>query len=123
MSPETKRCSKCGEVKPLEEFRRDRSKKLGRHPRCRECERQYRRIHHPKSTAHSQEYPLLRDRAWLDQQYSREFRSIAEIATMVGCSYWTTRLAIKRHQIPVIPSGVRRTLRARLEAQREGVRA
>jgi hypothetical protein len=42
---------------------------------------------------------------------------------MVGCSYKTARLAIKRHQIPVIPYGVRRALRARLEAQREGVRA
>jgi len=40
--------------------------------------------YYPRSTAHSREYPLLRDRAWLDQQYSREFRSIAEIATMVG---------------------------------------
>ena len=119
----TKRCTGCGEVKSLEEFRRDRSKKLGRHSRCRECERQYRRIYHPRSTAHSQEYPLLRDRAWVDQQYSREFRSIAEIATMVGCNYKTACLAIKRHQIPVIPHGVRRALRARLEAQREGVRA
>jgi len=39
---------------------------------------------------------------------------------MVGCSYWTVRRAIKRHQIPAIPYGVRRALRARLEAQREG---
>ena len=120
---ETKRCIKCGKEKPLEGFRRDRSKKQGRYSRCRECERQYERAYYPRSTAHSQEYPLLRDRAWLDQQYSREFRSIAEIATMVGCSYKTARLAIKRHQIPVIPFGVRRALRARLEAQREGVRA
>ena len=37
----TKRCSKCGEVKPLEEFRRDRSRKLGRFSQWRECERQY----------------------------------------------------------------------------------
>ena len=120
---ETKRCSKCGEVKSLEEFRRDRSKKLGRRSRCRECERQYERAYYPRSTAHSREYPLLRDRAWVDQQYSREYQSIAEIATMVGCSYETARLAIKRHQIPAIPYGVRRALRARLEAQREGVRA
>ena len=120
---ETKRCTKCGEVKSLEEFRRDRSKKLGRYPRCRECERQYERIYYPRSTAHSQEYPLLRDRAWLDQQYSREFRSIAEIATMVGCSYSTAHAAIAAHRLPVIPYGVRRALRARLEAQREGVRA
>ena len=120
---ETKRCSKCGEVKPLEEFRRDRSKKLGRRSRCRECERQSERIYQPRSTAHRREYPLLKDRAWLDHQYSREFRSIAEIAKMVGCSYWTVQQAIKRYQIPMIPSGVRRTLRARLDAQHEGVRA
>jgi len=119
----TKRCTGCGEVKSLEEFRRDRSKKQGRHPQCRECERQYERAYYPRSTAHRREYPLLRDRAWLDQQYSREFRSIAEIAKMVGCSYWTAQHAIKRHQIPTIPSGVRRTLRARLDAQREEVRA
>ena len=119
----TKRCTKCGKEKPLEGFRRDRSKKLGRYPRCRECERQYERIYYPRSTAHSQEYPLLRDRAWLDQQYSREFRSIAEIAAMVGCSYSTAHAAIAAHRLPVIPYGVRRALRARLEAQREGVRA
>ena len=119
----TKRCSKCGKVKPLEEFHRDRSRKLGRFPQCRECERQYGRAYYPRSTAHRQEYPLLRDRAWVEQQYSREFRSIAEIAKMVGCSYTTARRAIKWHQIPVIPPGVRRALRARLDAQREGVRA
>ena len=115
-----KRCSKCGEVKPFEEFRRDRSKKLGIYSRCRECERQYGMIYHPKSTAHNQEYPLLRDRAWVEQQYSREYRSIGEIAKMVGCSYKTALRAIKQHQIPVIPSRRRRTLRARLDAQREG---
>ena len=120
---ETKRCSKCGEVKPLEEFRRNRNLKQGRNPQCRECERQYERAYYPRSTAHRREYPLLRDRAWLEQQYLREFRSIAEIAKIVGCSYWTARRAIKRHQIPTIPFGVRRALRARLDAQREGVRA
>jgi len=120
---ETKRCTKCGETKPLDEFHPDRSKKQGRYPRCRECERQYDRIYRPRSTALNHDYPLLRDRVWVDQQYSRECRSIAEIATMIGCNYTTARLAIKRHQIPVIPHGVRRALRARLEAQREGVRA
>ena len=119
----TKRCTKCGKDLPLDAFRRGRSKKQGRYPRCRECERQYDRIYRPRSTALNHDYPLLRDRVWVDQQYSREYRSIAEIATMVGCSYETARLAIKRHQIPVIPHGVRRALRARLEAQREGVRA
>jgi len=119
----TKRCTKCGKDLPLDAFRRDRSRKLGRFSQCRECERQYDRIYRPRSTALNHDYPLLRDRVWVDQQYSREYRSIAEIATMIGCNYTTARLAIKRHQIPVIPFGVRRALRARLEAQREGVRA
>jgi NAD-dependent SIR2 family protein deacetylase len=120
---ETMRCTMCGKVKPLEEFRRDRSLKQGRYPRCRECEHKYDRVYHPRSTAHRREYPLLKDRAWLDWQYSREFRSIAEIAAMVGCDYKTVLRAIKRYQIPTIPFGVRRALRARLEAQREEVRA
>ena len=118
---ETKRCSKCGKVKPLADFRRDRSKKLGIYSRCRECERQSERFYQPKSTLHRRDYPLLKDRAWVEQQYSREFRSIAEIAKMLGCSYRTARLAIKRYQIPAIPPGVRRTLRARLDAQYEEV--
>jgi len=120
---ETKRCTECGKEKPLEGFRRDRSKKQGRYPRCRECERQREMERHPKSAAHLRTYPLLRDRAWVEQQYSREFRSIAEIAAMVGCSYSTAHAAIVAHRLPVIPYGVRRALRARLEAQREEVRA
>ena len=120
---ETKRCSKCGKVKPLGDFRRDRYKKLGRYSRCRECERQFEKIYQPKSTVHRRDYPLLKDRAWVEQQYSREFRSIAEIAKMLGCSYWTVRRTIKRYQIPAIPPGLRRILRARLDAQYEGVRA
>ncbi len=119
----TKRCTKCGETKPLDAFHRDASKKYGRHSRCRECERQREMERRPKSTAPLRTYPLLKDRAWVEQQYSREFRSIAEIAAMVGCSYSTARHAIAVHRLPVIPYGVRRALRARLDAQREGVRA
>ena len=120
---ETKRCTKCGETKPLDAFNRDASKKYGRCSRCRECDRQYERARRPKSTAPHHTYPLLRDRAWVEQQYSREFRSIAEIAAMVGCSYSTACDAIAAHGLPAIPYGVRRALRARLEAQREGVGA
>ena len=120
---ETKRCTKCGETKPLDAFNRDASKKYGRRSRCRECERQREMERHPKSAAHLHTYSLLRDRVWVEQQYSREFRSIAEIAAMVGCSYSTAHAAIAAHGLPAIPYGVRRALRARLEAQREGVGA
>ena len=129
----TKRCSKCGEVKPLTEFRKDSKRGDGHGSWCRVCKNasdraRYRRMKGiedrlPVATPPVPKYPELRDEHWLRTQIEREFRSIAEIATMVGCSYETARLAIKRHQIPVIPYGVRRALRARLEAQREGVRA
>ena len=33
----SKRCSKCGVVKPLDEFARDRTKRDGRRSRCRVC--------------------------------------------------------------------------------------
>ncbi len=35
--PESKRCGMCGEVKPLEEFHRDRRRKDGRQNRCKPC--------------------------------------------------------------------------------------
>jgi NAD-dependent SIR2 family protein deacetylase len=34
-----KRCTKCGEEKPPEEFSRDRSRKDGRYPQCKACVR------------------------------------------------------------------------------------
>jgi hypothetical protein len=37
---ETKLCSRCGHVKPLEDFAVDRSKRIGRKPWCRECDNQ-----------------------------------------------------------------------------------
>jgi hypothetical protein len=37
-----KRCSKCGEEKPPTAFSRDRSRKDGRYPQCKACERLWR---------------------------------------------------------------------------------
>src|SRR5690554_4606417 len=34
----TKRCTKCGEVKPLEDFRKDKRRRDGRDSRCRVCD-------------------------------------------------------------------------------------
>src|SRR5690606_13608845 len=57
----TKRCTKCGEVKSLDEFNRDRRGALGRRPNCRACQREY-------------------DRAWLEanrdrrREYNRTWR-------------------------------------------------
>ena len=40
-----KRCAKCGEAKPFEEFPRDARKKDGRRSRCKACRAEYRRQH------------------------------------------------------------------------------
>jgi hypothetical protein len=37
-----KRCTKCREEKPPTDFRRDRSRKDGRYPQCKACERRWR---------------------------------------------------------------------------------
>lgn len=37
MSQETKKCSKCGEVKPLSEFHRFKHSKDGHKPKCKPC--------------------------------------------------------------------------------------
>src|SRR5699024_2462697 len=41
--PLTKRCSQCGELKPLEGFHVCRDSKDGRRSKCKECARKYRR--------------------------------------------------------------------------------
>jgi hypothetical protein len=48
----TKRCSKCGEVKPVEEFNKDKSKKDGRQGYCRACQRASKRT--PKYKAYEE---------------------------------------------------------------------
>ena len=42
-----KRCSKCGIVKPLSEFGRDRTKRDGHRARCGDCTRAQQRREHP----------------------------------------------------------------------------
>ncbi len=37
---DTKKCTKCNEIKELDKFHRDIKAKLGRHPRCRNCTKQ-----------------------------------------------------------------------------------
>ena len=46
----TKRCTKCGEVKSLEEFHRDRRGKDGRRARCRSCVGEYARANRERGT-------------------------------------------------------------------------
>lgn len=45
---DTKRCSKCGEYKPLTEYHRSKARKCGVVPRCKTCTRTTRRKPHAK---------------------------------------------------------------------------
>lgn len=56
--PETKRCSKCKELKPRSEFNRNRSKKDGLQDRCRPC-------HRADDAASSAKHPETR-RKWYE---------------------------------------------------------
>jgi hypothetical protein len=48
---ETKRCSKCGEEKPLTEFPRDVSRRDGLAPWCKSCRKEYQRRYYEENRA------------------------------------------------------------------------
>ena len=129
----TKRCSKCGEVKPLTEFRKDSKRRDGHGSWCRACKNasdraRYRRMKGiedrlPVATPPVPKYPELRDEHWLRTQIEREFLSADQVAESLGCNPKTVYTAMRRYGVRTVPKGLRRALRARLDAQREGVRA
>ena len=47
---ETKRCTKCKEVKPVAEFSKDKSKKDGFHNACKTCSKEKNRKWHQENT-------------------------------------------------------------------------
>ena len=49
-----KRCTSCGEEKPLEDFRRERLGKYGRQARCRECKAAAQRERHAERGGHTE---------------------------------------------------------------------
>lgn len=51
-------------------------------------------------------YPKLDDRDWLAAQYGQAGRSLRDIASEVGCSFPTVRVALGRHGIAVRPRSV-----------------
>jgi NAD-dependent SIR2 family protein deacetylase len=75
-----KRCSKCGEEKPPTEFRRDRSRKDGRYPQCKACERLWRQ--------ENAEYMADYHRRW--QQANRDRKRAQDAATVSGSAGTST---------------------------------
>jgi len=73
---ETKRCTTCGEVKPLTEFHRDRTKPDGRRSRCKLCRAGYQREYYEENREKIAEY----QREYYEEnrekiaEYQREYR-------------------------------------------------
>lgn len=51
-----KKCSKCGEVKSLEEFNKNKSKKDGLDSKCRACKKQYYQANREKALERQKQY-------------------------------------------------------------------
>lgn len=51
-----KACTKCGEVKPLDGFHKDKSKRGGRRSHCKECMAEYRRPHREEMREYHRRY-------------------------------------------------------------------
>ena len=68
-----KRCTKCREEKPPTDFRRDRSRKDGRYPQCKACERRWRQ--------ENAEYMADYHRRWQEGNVERSGRRIAGIGS------------------------------------------
>ena len=52
----SKRCTKCDEVKPLDQFSKYRRKKDGLQPQCKACNREYRQHNAERKHEYNQEY-------------------------------------------------------------------
>lgn len=118
---EVKRCTKCGEIKPLDAYHQNRYAADGRKSQCKACrnvaKRAYLRGKGLSGPRHT--YPQLYDYEWLARRYQIDLMSPTEIAGIIGCASKTVNAAIRRAGITTIPAGLRQGLRVR--RGREGI--
>lgn len=88
---ETKKCSRCKEVKPINEFGKDRQKKEGLSPCCKECQRTTGKIYYLKNAIKvckrtneyykkNKEYINERNRKYTKEWYRNNAESQRELA-------------------------------------------
>jgi hypothetical protein len=95
-----KRCTRCGETKPEDEFGRDRGRRTSR---CRNCLNEYHRAYRPGYRAPNRLSLLmqLNDADWLRDRYEQRGLSTRAIGEELECSPNTVLLALRRHGIEV----------------------
>jgi hypothetical protein len=69
---ETKRCSKCGEVKPVSEFSKDKSRKDGLQRQCKSCVKQYNQDHREEKKQYYQDH--REERKQYNRQYNQDHK-------------------------------------------------
>jgi len=117
----SKRCTKCDEVKPISDFSRHRGHRDGLQYECKACQRRAHIVAGRVPGLDWEIYSQLHDRSWLRRQWEHEGRDARDIAEMAGCRPAHVRRALNHHEIPIRRSRsprVIRLLRA-VERQRE----
>ena len=87
MTTTSKKCSKCGEVKGLDEFSAHCQKKDGKRPDCKDCEREVKRRYREQNREKIIEY---------DRQYREQNRE--KISEYHRQHYKQNREKIQEHQ-------------------------
>lgn len=116
-----KRCTKCGQVKSLDKFHREKRSRDGHKAWCKVCssasERARRRRREIAKPRAAPKYPELYDPVWLEQKYRNDLLAPEEIAALIGCAAETVEDARRRCGIQTIPRALRTAMRARRERQ------
>ena len=94
---ETKRCTKCGETKPLDEFHRNASSKDGRMPRCKACRKEetkdYRKRYADEIRERKQEYYSVEKNRALKREYDHRYYTENKQRILEQGREWTARNA------------------------------
>lgn len=71
-----KRCPGCDQVKPLEDFAKDKHRKDGRKSQCKACEAEYREANRERILEYNRQYREANREKWLEyfREYARQWR-------------------------------------------------
>ena len=85
----TKKCRRCGEVKPLSEYNKDKKNKDGHESKCKKCKLEYMKEYHAKNKEKILEYkkeyysrPEVKDKR---SEYCKEYNSRPEVKERRKC--------------------------------------